>query len=252
VEVPIWPMHTERLLLRPFKEGDLAAPHEMQSDEEVVRYLYHDARSLDDVRAALARKIACAAVAGEGDGLSAAAVLRGTGEDGPKRADASADGSRVDALQKPRLIDSAFHEAETRRLLVSVSAASRHALEAGDTERLVQLIDEFDEILFDSLQNRRIRALIGNLRDHVTRIGHLSEQPPGRLAASVAEHERITQAITDGDPDAGGPHDARAHPERAGSAVGTLGSGLTRARSRSAPARQMKTAPSALAADVLQ
>lgn len=96
-----------------------------------------------------------------------------------------------------------FLEAETRRRLVSVSAASRHALEAGNTKRLVQLIDEFDEILFDSLQNRRIRALIGNLRDHVKRIGHLSEQSPGRLAASVVEHERIIQAITDGDPEAG-------------------------------------------------
>jgi DNA-binding GntR family transcriptional regulator len=96
-----------------------------------------------------------------------------------------------------------FLEAETRRRLVSVSAASRQALEAGNTKRLVQLIDEFDEILFDSLQNRRIRALIGNLRDHVKRIGHLSEQTPGRLTASAVEHERIIEAITDGDPEAG-------------------------------------------------
>jgi DNA-binding FadR family transcriptional regulator len=44
--------------------------------------------------------------------------------------------------------------------------------------------------------------LIGNLRDHVKRIGHLSEQLPGRLDASVGEHERIIQAITDGDPEA--------------------------------------------------
>jgi RimJ/RimL family protein N-acetyltransferase len=77
---PIWPMHTERLLLRPFEEGDLAALHEMQSDEEVVRYLYHDVRSLDEVRPALARKLAGKAISGEGDGLSAAAVLRDTGE----------------------------------------------------------------------------------------------------------------------------------------------------------------------------
>lgn len=96
-----------------------------------------------------------------------------------------------------------FLEGDTRRRLASVSAASRHALDADNTKRLVQLIDEFDEILFDSLQNRRIRALIGNLRDHVKRIGHLSEQTPGRLADSVTEHERIIQAITDGDPEAG-------------------------------------------------
>ena len=73
-------MHTERLLLRPFEGGDLHALHETQSDEEVVRYLYHDARSIDEVRAVLARKIAGVTIAGEGDGLSAAVVLRETGQ----------------------------------------------------------------------------------------------------------------------------------------------------------------------------
>lgn len=77
---PIWPMHTERLLLRPFQEDDLQALYEMQSDEAVVRYLYHDARSLDEVRPVLARKIAGVAVEREGDGLNAAVVLRDTGE----------------------------------------------------------------------------------------------------------------------------------------------------------------------------
>jgi RimJ/RimL family protein N-acetyltransferase len=77
---PIWPIYTERLLLRPFDEGDLDALYAMQSDEEVVRYLYHDARSLDEVRSALARKIAAVAIEGEGDGLGVAAVLHETGE----------------------------------------------------------------------------------------------------------------------------------------------------------------------------
>lgn len=77
---PVWPMQTKRLLLRPFEEGDLRALHEMQSDEAVVRYLYHDARSLDEVRVVLARKLAGVTVAGEGDGLSAAVVLRDTGD----------------------------------------------------------------------------------------------------------------------------------------------------------------------------
>jgi RimJ/RimL family protein N-acetyltransferase len=77
---PDWPIHSERLLLRPFEESDLHALHRIQSDEEVVRYLYHDARSLDEVRAVLARKMDSAAVGGEGDGLSAAVVLRDTGE----------------------------------------------------------------------------------------------------------------------------------------------------------------------------
>ena len=78
--MPGWPIQTERLLLRPFEEGDLQALYAMQSDQEVVRYLYHDARSLDEVRTALARKIAAVSIAGEGDGMGAAAVLRDTGE----------------------------------------------------------------------------------------------------------------------------------------------------------------------------
>jgi RimJ/RimL family protein N-acetyltransferase len=77
---PDWPIHTQRLLLRPFEERDLEALHAMQSDEEVVRYLYFDARTLDQVRPSLSRKIAQTALAGEGDGLSAAVVLRETGE----------------------------------------------------------------------------------------------------------------------------------------------------------------------------
>lgn len=77
---PVWPIRTERLILRPFEAGDLQALYEMQSDEAVVRYLYHDARSLDEVRSALQRKIAAAAIEGEGDGLGVAAVLRDTGE----------------------------------------------------------------------------------------------------------------------------------------------------------------------------
>ena len=80
VYVPKWPMETARLLLRPFEEGDLQALYEMQSDEEVVRYLYYDVRSLEQVRPSLARKMAGVSVATEGDGLAAAVVLRETGE----------------------------------------------------------------------------------------------------------------------------------------------------------------------------
>ena len=77
---PDWPMHTERLLLRPFAEGDLHDLHVMQSDAEVVRYLYHDVRSLDDVRISLARKMGSVSISGEGDGVTAAVILRDTGE----------------------------------------------------------------------------------------------------------------------------------------------------------------------------
>src|ERR1700733_9797459 len=77
---PAWPLYTERLMLRPFEEGDLQALYEMQSDRESVRYLYYDVRSLEEVRVSLARKMASTVVVREGDGVTAAAVLLETGE----------------------------------------------------------------------------------------------------------------------------------------------------------------------------
>jgi RimJ/RimL family protein N-acetyltransferase len=73
-------MITERLQLRPFEEHDLASLHGMHSDEEVVRWLLNDVRSLEETQAILARKIASSALGGEGDWLSAAVVLQQSGE----------------------------------------------------------------------------------------------------------------------------------------------------------------------------
>jgi len=77
---PAWPLETERLVLRPFGEGDLDALYAIHSDAENVRYLYNGPRDGEEVRALLGRKIDGAAVSGEGDWLSAAVVLRQTGE----------------------------------------------------------------------------------------------------------------------------------------------------------------------------
>lgn len=73
-------MRTERLLLRPFEPGDLGALHAIHSDEQVVRWLYNGARSLEETRELLARKIAGNALRGEGEWLSVAVVLAQTGE----------------------------------------------------------------------------------------------------------------------------------------------------------------------------
>jgi DNA-binding GntR family transcriptional regulator len=86
-----------------------------------------------------------------------------------------------------------------RKRLQSISQESRQALRHGHILRLVQLIDEFDSILFENLENRRIRALIANLRDHLIRIGHMTQTIPGRMEASVFEHDHIIQAIVDFD-----------------------------------------------------
>ncbi len=86
--------------------------------------------------------------------------------------------------------------------LLALSESSKLALERGSNKRLARLISTFDEILFDSVQNRRIRAIIANLHDHLTRIGHLAETIPGRFELSIQQHDAIIQAILNHDPDA--------------------------------------------------
>src|SRR5262249_60977252 len=76
---PDWPLETDRLVLRLFAEGDLDALYAMYSDAEVVRYLYNDPRTRDEVRTVLERKIAGAQLEAEGDWLGAAGVARDTG-----------------------------------------------------------------------------------------------------------------------------------------------------------------------------
>ena len=77
---PNWPVDTDRLLLRPFVEGDLDALYEIHSDEGNARYLYNEPRTREQVEELLERKRTGSAVRGEGDWLSAAAVLHTTGE----------------------------------------------------------------------------------------------------------------------------------------------------------------------------
>ncbi len=45
---PAWPIETARLLLRPFLASDLEALHAIHGDEENVRWLYNDARTLEE------------------------------------------------------------------------------------------------------------------------------------------------------------------------------------------------------------
>jgi GntR family transcriptional regulator, rspAB operon transcriptional repressor len=79
-------------------------------------------------------------------------------------------------------------------------------LKKGSAPRLAALISQFDDVLFEQVQNSRIRTLIENLRAHLTRIGHLTEGIPGRIDASVDQHERIVQAIAAHDPETAEKH----------------------------------------------
>ena len=72
---------------------------------------------------------------------------------------------------------------------------------AGGATELVQLISEFDTVLYEVVTNRRIRAILENLAAHLARIGRLTTEIPGRIDASVDEHDRIVEAIAARDPE---------------------------------------------------
>jgi RimJ/RimL family protein N-acetyltransferase len=80
---PEWPIETERLVLRPYREDDLDALHAMYSDAGVARWLYYEPDTLENSKARLARKLAGHELTEE-KGLSAAVELR----DGPYVGDA--------------------------------------------------------------------------------------------------------------------------------------------------------------------
>jgi RimJ/RimL family protein N-acetyltransferase len=75
---PDYPIETERLVLRPFREDDLEALHAIQSDPAVTRYLYWGPRTEDEVRESIQRKIRTS-VARPEEPLSIAVTLRDGG-----------------------------------------------------------------------------------------------------------------------------------------------------------------------------
>lgn len=76
---PTYPLRTTRLDLRPYDAGDLDDLRDMHGRPEVVRYLYWDVQTDDQLRDTLKKKLPRRALRGEGDGLSLLAVLRETG-----------------------------------------------------------------------------------------------------------------------------------------------------------------------------
>jgi len=99
-----------------------------------------------------------------------------------------------------RLAAQSMTDADRLRLH-QISTESRALWDGSDPVKLAARIAEFDVVLFDQVQNGRIRALIENLRAHMTRIGELTAEIPGRIQTSVDEHEKIVEAIAARDPD---------------------------------------------------
>ena len=73
------PLATDRLLLRPFTADDLDDVLAIHERPDVVRYLYWDVRSRDEVRDLLARRERLDRIEREGDALLLAVVRRSDG-----------------------------------------------------------------------------------------------------------------------------------------------------------------------------
>jgi len=99
-----------------------------------------------------------------------------------------------------RLAAQSMSDADRARL-DQIMIESRALWDGSDPVKLAARIAEFDVVLFDQVQNGRIRALIENLGAHMTRIGQLTAEIPGRIQTSVDEHEKIVEAIAARDPD---------------------------------------------------
>jgi RimJ/RimL family protein N-acetyltransferase len=74
------PLHTDRLLLRAFREDDYDTLYAIQSREDVGRYLPWGARDEDAVHAAIDLRLAATSLETDGDRLVLAVVLTHTSE----------------------------------------------------------------------------------------------------------------------------------------------------------------------------
>ena len=89
----------------------------------------------------------------------------------------------------------------TIEALRDVLQRSRELRDRGELSELASLLGHFDLIVYEQVENQRMRAMIENLKAHLTRIGKLTEDIPGRVESSVEEHARIVEAIEAADPD---------------------------------------------------
>jgi RimJ/RimL family protein N-acetyltransferase len=69
------PIHTERLVIRPFVADDMDGLYDLQSRPEVTRYLYWETRTHDEVAESLALKMGRTTIAQEGDIITLAVAL---------------------------------------------------------------------------------------------------------------------------------------------------------------------------------
>src|SRR5262249_3440390 len=76
---PDYPIGTERLVLRPDREGDLPARYAYRWRPDVMRFLYEEPITREEARQNLTKRIGEIALRAEGDELKLAVELRETG-----------------------------------------------------------------------------------------------------------------------------------------------------------------------------
>jgi RimJ/RimL family protein N-acetyltransferase len=76
---PHYPLQTERLLLRPFRDDDLDAVCVIDGDQATARYLYSAPRTRAEVRVSLARRKRMTAIEKQGDAIRLGVELRDGG-----------------------------------------------------------------------------------------------------------------------------------------------------------------------------
>jgi RimJ/RimL family protein N-acetyltransferase len=77
---PSYPINTDRLMLRPFRRGDVDAVHAYRRREDVARYLFDVALSREECALAVQQRIGQVALEEEGDKIILAVELRQTGQ----------------------------------------------------------------------------------------------------------------------------------------------------------------------------
>lgn len=87
------------------------------------------------------------------------------------------------------------------QLLRANVRATAEALDAGSTERVGELLEEFDRILHRQAEGHRIGDLLAGLEAQLCLFGRMTFRAPGRLESSLEQHTQILRAITmrDGD-----------------------------------------------------
>ncbi|MDQ6523148.1 GntR family transcriptional regulator [Nocardioides sp. LHD-245] len=72
---------------------------------------------------------------------------------------------------------------------------TRQAVEEDRLERVIELFENFDRLIYSGSDNKWINDIIHDLDGHQRRIGRLTVGIPGRIEHSLSEHEKICAAI---------------------------------------------------------